>query len=84
MKKYNKNGMPNALNIQYQASEHGVKLKRKRFKPDFMTKYKLTYAQIADMFGYLNANSFYNASRRQDIMNGVEELIQLIEKENQS
>lgn len=80
MKKYYKNGKPNALNIQYQASENGVKLKRKRYKPEFMVKYKLTYAEIAEAFGYSSANSFNNAHCRQDVIDGLETIIKKIER----
>jgi len=80
MKKYAKNFQPNAAQRSFQASEAGVKLKINRNTPLFMKKYKLTYAQIAEMFGYSSANSFYNAHCRQDIMNGVEELIKIVEK----
>jgi hypothetical protein len=78
-RKYQRNGMPNAINRQYQASEAEVKLKRKSNKPDWMSKYKITYANIAEAFGYSNANSFYNAHCREDIISGVEWLIGVIE-----
>ena len=71
--------MPIATQKQYQATEAGIKLKRKKDKPLFMTKYKLSYADIAEMFGYSSPNSFYNAHCRQDIMNGIEELIKIVE-----
>ncbi len=80
MKKYIRNFIPNATQKQYQASEAGIKLKRNKNKPEFMKRYKLSYADIANMFGYNTANSFYNASRRQDIINGVEAIIEHIEK----
>ena len=77
--KYSKNYQPNATQRQYQATEADVKLKRNRNKPEFMSKYNITYADIAEMFGYSSPNSFYNAHCRQDIMNGVEELVKRVE-----
>lgn len=82
MKKYQRNFQPNAVQKQSQATEYGVKLKRKNNKPEFMKKYHLTYAEIADMFGYSDANSFYNAARREDIMSGVKDLIRYVEEFN--
>ena len=49
-----------------------------------MSKYNITYADIAEMFGYSSPNSFYNAHCREDIMNGVEELIRIVEKKFES
>jgi hypothetical protein len=82
-KKYQRNGMSNALNIQYQASENDVKLKRKRYKPLFMEKYNLSYKDIAEAFGYSSPNSFYNAHARQDIIDGIEWIVKTIEKKNE-
>lgn len=79
MKKYSRNFKPNAAQRSMQASEAGVKLTIKRKTPQFMKKYGITYADIAEMFGYSSPNSFYNAHCRQDIMNGVEELVKRIE-----
>lgn len=73
--------MPNAIQRQYQATEADVKRKRKVIKPEFMKKYNLTYAQIGEMFGYSNANSFHSAPRRQKIIDGVEAIIQHIENQ---
>jgi hypothetical protein len=81
MTKYNKNFQPNAVQKQFQANESGIKLKRKRNKPEYMAKHNLSYSDIANMFGYSSANSFYNASRRKDIMNGVKQLIKHIEEQ---
>lgn len=82
MRKYIRNFMPNATQKQYQASEAGVILKRNKNKPEFMKRYGISYVDISELFGYTNANSFYNASRRQDIMNGVEGIVQIIEEYN--
>jgi hypothetical protein len=82
MKKYNKNFQPNAVQKQYQATENDVKLKRKRIKPTFMTKYNISYSDVADMFGYSSANSFYNAHCRVDIINGIGQIIERIEQFN--
>lgn len=79
MKKYQKNYQPNCIQKQYQASENDVKLKRKRNIPKFMKKYNIKYKDIAEWFGYISANSFNNASRKQEIINGIESIIDHIE-----
>ena len=80
MRKYHKNFRPNAVQKQYQASENDVKLKRNRNIPDFMKKYDIKYKDIAEYFGYSTANSFNNAHCRQDILNGIEEIIRIVEE----
>lgn len=80
MKKYQRNFKPNAAQIQQQASEAGVKLSRKRNIPVFMKENNITYKQISEWFGYSSANSFYNSYAKQDIIDGVEELIKYLKK----
>ena len=79
MRKYHKNFRPSAVQKQFQASENDVKLSRDRNIPAFMKKYNIKYKDIAEYFGYLSANSFNNAHCRQDILNGIEEIIGIVE-----
>ena len=78
-----KNYQPNAIQRQCQASENGIKRTRKYVKPEWMKKYKLTYSQIAEYFGYNSSNSFHNAARKQQIIDGIEAIIAHI-KQNET
>lgn len=45
-----------------------------------MKENNITYKQISEWFGYSSANSFYNSYAKQDVINGVEELIRYLKK----
>ena len=45
---------------------------------------KLNKAEIAKIFGYKNANTFYNSSKKRVMVTGVERVIELCKEESES
>ena len=80
MQKYQRKFKSNAVQLQEQAIKKGIKMKRKRIIPSFMKENNITYSMISEWFGYNNPNSFHNAARKQDIINGIEQLISYLKK----
>lgn len=61
--------------------EHQKPKTRKQRKSKSINKYNMTYKDIAKAFRYKNANSFNGSNAKLDILNGIEWVISVVEKE---
>ena len=53
--------------------------KRKKVKDPLLDKYNITYEDIANNFGYSNANSFNGSHRKKKVLKGIKYIISIVE-----